>query len=337
MNIKSILAISGIILVTALGTCWIITPPDPTPEELYRQYMQLSPVERMEVKYTLLAKAAHAGHLPAIWQMAEEPCNSGLPQHIQEQDYYFWIKKAADQGDPKGQLKAFYLLDLPGIQSLDYLSKAAGQSYGPALLKLGRLYASGNKNYGIARNEQKALELYRKAAEANDPDALYLIYLLTGVNVLPAEGTQKKHDIYQRYLAAAKQVKGDPYPPFDDMQELTTGLYRKAMELLERYMGDHEQVKPLLEKYSKTLEEDPFGKNQKYMDPNALNANWRYAPGSSSSAERSSGNERLPDCRDSLNSRTMAAICSADRSGFPSISSSTSNFISPSRWSGSSR
>lgn len=104
MNIKSILAISGIILVTALGTCWIITPHDPTPEELYRQYMQLSPVERMEVKYTLLAKAAHAGHLPAIWQMAEEP---GCRNIFKSRIIISGSKKPRIRETLKGSLKHF--------------------------------------------------------------------------------------------------------------------------------------------------------------------------------------------------------------------------------------
>lgn len=259
MTLKSKLAVSGAILVVVFGAYWIITPHDPAPEELYRQYMQLSPAERIEVKYTLLSKAAHAGYLPAIWQMAEEPCQPGLPQHIQEQDYHFWIKKAADLGDPKGQLEAFYDLDLPDTQSLDYLSEAAKQSYGPALLELGRLYASGDEEYNIARNEQKALELYRKAADANDPDALYIMYLLARLNVLPAEEAEKKNDIYQRYLAAAKQAGEEAHPAFDDMQELTTDQWKKAMELLERYMPGHEQVKLLLKQRNERIKNDPFG------------------------------------------------------------------------------
>ena len=46
MSIKSALIISGAILAAALGIYWIAAPREACPEELYRQYMQLSPFEQ---------------------------------------------------------------------------------------------------------------------------------------------------------------------------------------------------------------------------------------------------------------------------------------------------
>ena len=61
MSIKSALIISGAILAAALGIYWIAAPREACPEELYRQYMQLSPFEQFDQKEKLLKKAAQAG------------------------------------------------------------------------------------------------------------------------------------------------------------------------------------------------------------------------------------------------------------------------------------
>lgn len=71
MSIKSALIISGAILAAALGIYWIAAPREACPEELYRQYMQLSPFEQFDQKEKLLKKAAQAGCIPAMRQMAD--------------------------------------------------------------------------------------------------------------------------------------------------------------------------------------------------------------------------------------------------------------------------
>ena len=63
----------------------------------------------------------------------------------------------------------------------------------------------------------------------------------------------------------------------------------------------------------------------------------RYIPETLSSGGLSAGKGRLPDCRASRIPRTISIICPADSSSLPSISSSTSAFISSSRCSGSRR
>lgn len=44
MSVKSALIISGGVLAFALGVYRIASPREPSPEELYRQYMELSPL-----------------------------------------------------------------------------------------------------------------------------------------------------------------------------------------------------------------------------------------------------------------------------------------------------
>lgn len=193
MSIKSALIISGAVLAAALGIYWLVPSHEPSPEELYREYMELSPFQQFDQKDALLKKAAETGYAPAILQMAED--NFTDKKDLKNREHDFWIKKAADQGDPEGQWKTFMLLDLPYEESLGYLMKAAGQSHGPALLELGSLYASGDEDDHMERNDGKALELYRQAAEASVPDALYLLYLLDRFNIFPLAEAEKKADI----------------------------------------------------------------------------------------------------------------------------------------------
>ena len=58
-------------LAAALGVYWIAAPREASPEELYRQYMELSPFEQFDQKEKLLKKAAQAGCVPAMRQMAD--------------------------------------------------------------------------------------------------------------------------------------------------------------------------------------------------------------------------------------------------------------------------
>ena len=257
MSMKSALIISGSVLGAAQGIYWLIPSREPSPEELYRQYMELSPFQQFDQKDVLLKKAAEAGYAPAVLQMAED--NFTDKKDLKEQEHDFWIKKAADQGDPKGQWEAYMSLDLPDDESLGYLMKAAGQSHGPALLELGGLYASGDEDYQIVRDEGKALKLYRQAAEANFPDALYLLYLLDKLNIFPLTEEEKKTDIYRRYLKAARKENEVLYPAFTDIQELTPDQCESISNFLRASMPNHEKVEPSLKK----IEEEMFRKIKK--------------------------------------------------------------------------
>lgn len=246
MKVKSGLIISGIVLVAALGLYWALPSREPSAEELYRQYMELSPFEQFNNRDILLKKAAEKGYTPAILQMAND--NFINKKDLQSREYDFWIKKAADQGDPQGQLEAFNALDLPIEENFNYLLKAAGQSYGPALWVLGRIYASGDEDYHIVRDEQKALKLFRQAADANMPEALYLLYLLDRLNIFPLAESRQKEDIYQRYLEAAKKEGGTPYPSFNDIQELTPDQCRRISNFLQEYMKGEEKIESIIQK-----------------------------------------------------------------------------------------
>lgn len=229
-------------------------PMERSAHELYAEFMELSPVERMG-KRELLSKAAHGGYLPAIRQMATETRERGLPKDIVGDglvgnEYDFWIRKAADMGDPEAQHEAFLECDLSDAEKLSYLSRAAEQNYGPALLSLGSLYAEGGETYGIARNERKALECYRRAAKTNERDALYLMYLLARLNVLPEAETAQ---LNERYKKEAKQAEDEISPSFVYPENLEENAY--ALQLLTTYLPANEKVKAFREQERNN---DPF-------------------------------------------------------------------------------
>mgnify|MGYP003235074388 CR=1 FL=1 len=92
-------------LAAALGVYWIAAPREACPEELYRQYMELSPFEQFDQKEKLLKKAAQAGCVPAMRQMADH--NFISKNDLKVDEYNYWIKKAADHGSPQAQYEAF--------------------------------------------------------------------------------------------------------------------------------------------------------------------------------------------------------------------------------------
>ena len=225
-----------------------------SPEELYNQYMELSPVERIREKNTLLSKAAHGGYLPAVRQMAKEARENDIPEDVTGNEYYFWIRKAADMGDPEAQHEAFLECEMSDADRLVYLSRAAEQNYAPALLSLGCLYAVGHETYYIARNERKAIECYRRAAKANNPEARCLMYLLARLQILPEAETAQ---LNQRYREEARQAEERISPSFDYPEDLEKSAH--AYELLTTYLPANEKVKALPEPTSHMA--DPFGEN----------------------------------------------------------------------------
>ena len=231
-------------------------PVEHSTEELYAQYMELSPAERTGKRQTLLAKAAHGGYLPAVRQIAAEAREGGTPKGTIGNEYDFWIRKAANMGDPEAQYEAFRECDMSDLEGLAYLSRAAEQNHGPALLALGLLYAEGSPRHYIARNERKAIECYRRAAEAKEPDARCLMYLLARLQILPeAEIAQ----ITQRYQKDVKQAEHQISPSLDYPEDVTESS--QAYDLLRTYLPANEKVKALPEPDFLLPEEDPFGEN----------------------------------------------------------------------------
>ncbi|WP_302014876.1 hypothetical protein [uncultured Akkermansia sp.] len=237
MKVKSGLIISGIVLVAALGVYWIAIPRESSPEELYRQYMQLSPFEQFEQRDMLLKKAAHAGYIPAMLQMANH--NFISKNDLKSDEYNYWMKKAADHGSPQAQYEAFTesISENPS-EILFYLMQADRQSYAPASLELGQLYMNGDEDYGIVRDEQKAMELYQKAASLNHPEALYLVYLMEKLGIPLKEKAGRTSDSYDRYRQQAEQQKAFPImPPGISKEELQGNQFkRRITDILKAYL-----------------------------------------------------------------------------------------------------
>ena len=85
-----------------------------------------------------------------------------------------WLEKAAEQGNAMAQnnLGFFYTQENTGMQDYTlarkWLEKAVANKWSLALTCLAFLY---NNGLGVEKNRERALDLYRQAAEFNDPDA----------------------------------------------------------------------------------------------------------------------------------------------------------------------
>lgn len=248
MSVKSALVISGTILAAALGVYWIAVPQEPSPEELYRQYMELSPFEQFEQRDALLKKAAQAGFIPAMRQMADH--NFISKNELKSEEYNYWIRKAAGHGNAQAQYDAF----MEGVSEspselISYLMQADRQSYAPAALELGRLHANGDEEYGMVRDEQKAISLYRKAAALNNPEALYLVYLMGRLDIPSKEEAARNPDAYARYLQQAEQQKEFPIlPPDMNLREYRTMAFQRIREMLKTYLPQNTKAKEWLER-----------------------------------------------------------------------------------------
>lgn len=110
----------------------------------------------------------------------------------------FWMKKAAEAGDPLGQLNmAEYTLS--GVDKLlpknkqqaeAWLVKAAAQHFQPAELMLAYWYEKG---IAVTEAPQKAQQIYQSLAKQNNPQALYLL------GYQAATGMYDKADYQQAY------------------------------------------------------------------------------------------------------------------------------------------
>lgn len=116
---------------------------------------------------------------------------------LKPDEYNYWIKKAADHGNPQAQYEAFTeCVSENASEIVSYLVQADRQSYAPASLELGRLHACGAEEYGIMRDERKAMEFYQKAAALNHPEALYLLYLMEKLEIPSREEAKRRPDAY---------------------------------------------------------------------------------------------------------------------------------------------
>lgn len=249
MSVKSALIISGAVLAAALGVYWTASPRESSPEELYRQYMQLSPFEQFEQRDMLLKKAAQAGYVPAMRQMADH--NFISRNDLKSDEYNYWIKKAADHGSPQAQYEAFTeCISGNPPELLSYLMQADGQSYAPASWELGRLYACGDGEYGIVQDERKALELYQKAAALNHPEALYLLYLMEKLEIPSREEAERHPDAYARYLQQAQQQKAFPVMPpgMDGEDSRNRQSQGRIREMLKNYLPQNPKAVEWIQK-----------------------------------------------------------------------------------------
>jgi uncharacterized protein len=101
-----------------------------------------------------------------------------------------WLIKSADQGNAKASYYLAINVDDPNCLGIKdrkkYLEKSALLGYSNAQRDIGCAFATGQK--GFKKNERKAQEWYRKAAEQGHPDAQFNL----GLMLLNGEGSSKK-------------------------------------------------------------------------------------------------------------------------------------------------
>lgn len=224
MKLKIALSILAAILAAAVGICWLATPGKPTPKQMYEEYMGLSPCTQLTVKQELLTKAAYAGYLPAIHQMARETTINGPQKELQRKECLFWLKKGADMGDPEMQYELFCVTSnndsLSCKDRLSYLGKSVEQNYAPSLAAMGEIHAKVNnghdrecnyERYGFKHDPAKALEYYRRAAAAGHTSSLYLLYLLDKKGIVPLPAGQNPKDVYDHYFRISELAGERPY------------------------------------------------------------------------------------------------------------------------------
>lgn len=104
-------------------------------------------------------------------------------------DSVSWLRKAAKQGNAKACYYLSVKVKDPYCPSLEerikYLEKSAVLGYANAQRDIGCAYATGQK--GFKKNQIKAREWYRKAAEQGEPNAQYNL----GLMLLNGEGGAK--------------------------------------------------------------------------------------------------------------------------------------------------
>ncbi|MBL0942123.1 MAG: SEL1-like repeat protein, partial [Alphaproteobacteria bacterium] len=114
-----------------------------------------------------------------------------------------FLKAKAEAGDPAYQ--TFYgkvLLKQSNYRSkegADYILKATTQDYADAFYEIGKLYEAGDY---FNKNEDKALDLYYKAALRNNNEAALRIYAIAGF------GRSEGNKVAQYFMGKLKYIQG---------------------------------------------------------------------------------------------------------------------------------
>jgi len=159
----------------------------------------------------------------------------GLPRD--ETKAVEWYRKAASQGYPAAEtnLGDMYLfgrggLDKNPLDALSWYLKAAQQQWPDAQYRLAYMYEVG---LGTAKDAQRAVELYRSAADAGYPDAENVLGVLyaTGGDGLPKNDPQA----VEWYRKAADQGFAKAEKNLGDMYFFGHGVDRDYAQAMEWY------------------------------------------------------------------------------------------------------
>lgn len=127
----------------------------------------------------LLTQSANLGYAPAQVDLGKV-YYFGLAGNRDDNEALVWFKKAAEQGDAKGQyhLGQMYTEGKGGLkesekEASEWYEKSATQGYAPAQYYLAILYLAGID--GIEKDQSKALDLLQKAAAQGNKEAVDLL------------------------------------------------------------------------------------------------------------------------------------------------------------------
>lgn len=127
----------------------------------------------------LLTQSASLGYAPAQVDLGKI-YYFGFDGKKNDVAALLWFKKAAEQGDAKGQyqLGQMYTEGKAGLKESEkeasiWYEKSANQGYAPAQYYLAILYLTGID--GIDKNPEKAIDLLKKAAAQGDQEAINLL------------------------------------------------------------------------------------------------------------------------------------------------------------------
>lgn len=141
----------------------------------------------------LLTQSANLGYAPAQVDLGKV-YYFGLGGTRDDNQALAWFKKAAEQGDAKGEyhLGQMYTEGKGGLKESEYeaavwYEKSAQQGYAPAQYYLAILYLAGVD--GIEKDQDKALELLQKAAKQGNQEAIDLLNKLQPAPIQPTAPT----------------------------------------------------------------------------------------------------------------------------------------------------
>lgn len=141
----------------------------------------------------LLTQSATLGYAPAQVDLGKV-YYFGLAGQRDDNEALIWFKKAAEQGDAKGQyhLGQMYTEGKGGLkesekEAAQWYEKSATQGYAPAQYYLAILYLAGID--GIEKDQSKALDLLQKAASQGNKEAIDLLSKLQPSKQAPAPAT----------------------------------------------------------------------------------------------------------------------------------------------------